>query len=159
MSGAPAPGDSSRNPIGTTVRPTANPTIGGRFSDRRRIYAILAASAFLVGSVGDSRPCPHHESLPVFVSAQFSTHGEPGDESDRGVAYEGDQRDATSGVHECLCVDMCAVDAPTEETPSDSEVLAPAGIADARPASAKQVFHPRPTAVLIPLPNAPPSLV
>ena len=141
------------------VTPMANLTIGGRFSDRRRIYAILAASAFLIGAVGDSRPCPHHESLPVFVSAQFSTHGEPGDESDRGVAHEGAERDATSGVHECLCVDMCEVAAPAEETPSDSEVPEPAGIADARPASAKQVLHPRPTAVLIPLPNAPPSLV
>ena len=141
------------------MRPTANPTIGGRFSDRRRIYAILAASAFLIGAVGDSRPCPHHESLPVFVSAQLSTHGGPGDGSDRGVAHGGDQSDTTPDAHDCLCVDMCEVDAPTEEMPSDSEVPEPAGIDDARPASAKQVFHPRPTAVLSPLPNAPPSLV
>ena len=147
------------NSIETTVRPTANPTIGKRFRDRRRIYAILAASAFLVGSVGDSRPCPHHESLPVFVPAQFSTHGEPGDESDHGVAHGGDENDAPSDVRECLCVDMCVVDASSEETPSDSEVPVPAGIADARPASAKHVSHPRPTAVLTPLPNAPPSLV
>jgi len=128
------------------VRLAANPTIGGRFSDRRRIYAILAASAFLIGAVGDSRPCPHHESLPVFVSVQLSTHG-------------GGQSDTTPDAHDCLCVDMCEVDAPTEETLSDSEVLETAGIADARPASAKQVFHPRPTTVLSPLPNAPPSLV
>ena len=146
------------------VIPTANLTIGGRFSDRRRIYAILAASAFLIGAVGDSRPCPHHESLPVFVSAQFSTHGGPGhggpgDESDRGVAHGGDQSDTTPDAHDCLCVDMCEVNAPSGETPSDSEVPEPAGIADARPASAKQVLHPRPTDVLIPLPNAPPSLV
>ena len=141
------------------VTPMANLTIGGRFSDRRRIYTILAASAFLIGGVGDSRPCPHHESLPVFVSAQFSTRGGPGDESDRGVAHGGDQSDTTPDAHDCLCVDMCEVDAPSEETPSDSEVPEPAGIADARPASAKQVLHPRPTAVLIPLPNAPPSLV
>ncbi len=139
------------------VIPTPNPTIGGRFSDRRRIYAILVASAFLVGAVGDSRPCPHHESLLVFVSAQFSTHGEPGDESDRGVAHGGDQSDTTPDAHNCLCVDMCEVDAPSEEMPSDSEVPGPAG--GARPASAKQVFHPRPTVVLSPLPNAPPILV
>ena len=141
------------------MRPTANPTIGKRFRDRRRIYAILAASTFLVGAVGDSRPCPQHESLPVFLSAQFSTHGEPGDESDHGVTHGGDQSDATSDIHGCLCVDLCEVNAPSEETPSDSEVTAPAGIADACPASAKHVLHPRPTSVLIPLPNAPPSLV
>ena len=141
------------------MRPTANPTIGKRFRARRRIVAILAASVFLVGTVGDSRPCPRHEALPLFVFAQFSTDGEPGDESDHGVAHGGDESDATPGVHGCLCVDVSEVETSSEETPSDSEVTAPDGIDDARPASAKHVLHPSPTAVLIPLPNAPPSLV
>ena len=136
-----------------------SPTIGKRFRARRRIFAILATWLFLGGTVGESRPCPHHEALPLFVSAQFSTDGEPRDESDYGVAHGGDESDATSDVHECLCVDVCDVETSSEETPSDSEVTAPAGIDDARLASAKHVLHPRPTAVLIPLPNAPPSLV
>ena len=134
-------------------------TVGKRFRYRQRIYASLAVSAFLVGAVGDSRPCPHHEFLPVFVSAQSSTHGEYGDESDDVVTHGGDESDATSDVHGCLCVDLCEVETSSEEVPSDSEVTAPAGIDDARLASAKHVPHPRPTAVLSPLPNAPPSLV
>ena len=134
-----------------------SPTIGKRFRARRRIFAILAASLFLGGTVGESRPCPHHEALPLFVSAHFSTDGEPRDESDYGVAHGGDESDATSDG--CLCVDLCEVETSSEEVPSDSEVTAPAGIDDARLASAKHVPHPRPTAVLIPLANPPPSLV
>lgn len=137
---------------------TANSTMVERFRARRRIYAILVASGFLVGAVGDARPCPHHDLLPESVSARFSAHGEPGNEAEHGLAHAADQRDATPDVHECLCVDICEVDVASEAKSSAVENPAPIGVFGARPALAKQVHRPRPTAVLVPLPNAPPGL-
>ena len=136
---------------------TANPTIVEQFRDRRRIYAILVGSGFLVGAVADARPCPYHELLPEFVSAQPSAHGERGHDRAQGVAHAEDERDGTSDVHECLCVDICKVDGASAASPSTRVGPEPVGAVEVRLASAKQVFHPHPTAVLIQLPNAPPA--
>jgi hypothetical protein len=128
-----------------------------KFSNHSRIPAILACSGIFIGATVDVRPCPHHELLSSCVSAQFSTC-EPGDEPDHGLADVEDHRDVKSDVHECLCVDMCGFDAASEAMSSDCKVSRLVGVVDAHTASAGQVFHPRPTAVLIPLPNAPPNL-
>jgi hypothetical protein len=158
MSGEPVPGCFIQEFERSTVKQTGNPTMGRQFRKWRRIYAILAASGFLVGAVGDVRPCPHHELLPASISAQCSTHGEPGNEPDYGLVHAADQRDATSDVHACLCVDICEVDTPSETKASDRVAPAPVDVVETGQASAIHVFHSRPTAVLIPQPNAPPGL-
>lgn len=126
-------------------------SIGTRFCARRGVLAILVAPGFLVGAVGDARPCPHHEPLPELLAAEHVG----ADEQQVGAAEHGD-RGAASDVHECLCVDMCTSDAGAELKWGKGEVTAPLRLVDGEFAPAARASHPRPTAALIPDANAPP---
>lgn len=155
---------------------TSGPTISRRLRERRGIYAIFAASGILVGAVADARPCPHHEPLPEALAGHLDldehghepNHGMPrsrydesqpcsSDSSSGGVTHsEAPQSGAASDVHECLCVDLCVIDAVCGANPSERRSVDPVGVDDVAFRPAEDVSHPRPTVVLIPYPNAPP---